>query len=115
MKRKSTIRKDKYFLTLLCVLVAISVNAELRTQAVERFNGTTTFSGSALNNVKNGVYSNSTDYLTFEIDNINKYDNSGRLDYPSSNKGETKTSNFKWSAKDSYVVTMKAISCQVRG
>ena len=79
MKRKSTIRKDKYFLTLLCVLVAISVNAELRTQAVERFNGTITFSGSALNNVKNGVCSLTDNHVTFKIDNVKKYTRDGSI------------------------------------
>ena len=96
MKRKSTIRKDKYFLTLLCVLVAISVNAELRTQAVERFNGTITFSGSDLNNVKNGVCSLTDNHVTFKIDNVYQY-NGSRLEYDGINAAKTKVSNFSLS------------------
>ena len=114
MKRKSTIRKDKYFLTLLCVLVAISVNAELRTQAVERFNGTITFSGSALNNVKNGVCSLTDNHVTFKIDNVYQY-NGSRLEYDGINAAKTKVSNFSWENESGYEVELTGISCQVRG
>ena len=114
MKRISTIRKGKYFLTLLCLLVAVSVNAELRTQAVERFNGTTTFDGNELNKVSNGVYTNSVNHITFTIDNLHSCDDK-RLRFNNVASNSSKTSNFAWKTESGYNVQVTGISGKVRG
>ena len=106
--------KRNYLLTLLCVLVAISVNAELRTQPVERFNSTTTFDGTDLDKVSNGVYSNSANHVTFTIDNLSGY-NGKRLQFNNVGKNSSKTSNFAWIADKGYNVQVTGISGKVRG
>lgn len=106
--------KRNYLLTLLCVLVAISVNAELRTQPVERFNSTTTFDGTDLNKVSNGVYSNSANHVTFTIDNLSGY-NDKRLQFNNVKSNSSITSNFAWIAENGYNVQVTGISGKVRG
>lgn len=106
--------KRNYLLTLLCVLVAISVNAELRTQPVERFNSTTTFDGTDLNKVSNGVYSNSANHVTFTIDNLHSYDGE-RLRFNNVGSNSSKTSNFAWTTESGYNVQVTGISGKVRG
>lgn len=83
---------------------------------VEDYNTSTTYSGTNLNKISNGSFSNKVNKVTFKIADVSYSDSWGdrRLEY-SSQGATTVTSQITWTADKNYEVCVTSVSMDLRG
>ena len=104
----------------VCILIFSMLSINLPAWGLDEyktivdFYSSTTYDGSQLNNVNDGVFSKTDNHVTFTINNLNKYTNPclvySTIGYPAS-----KESTFGWSAAAHYEVKVTAVSIGLRG
>ena len=104
----------------VCILIFSMLSVNLTAWGLDEyktivdFYSSTTYDGSQLNNVNDGVFSKTDNHVTFTINNLNKYTYPclvySTIGYPGS-----KESTFGWSTATHYEVKVTAVSIGLRG
>ena len=76
------------------------------------FDASTTYSGTDLNKISGGSFSNTVNNVTFNIAGVSY--NSKRLDYSEQASNSTVNSNFTWAAATNYSVSVSGVSIGLR-